>query len=79
MMNQNDFEQRVSRSIQASIAVKERLLSSAELVSMVARVSKILVNALKQGNSDNASKSKLRMLKMDDLYWSRRENCGWGI
>lgn len=49
-MNTNDFEQRVGRSIQASIAVKERLLSSAELVSTVARVSEILVDALKQGN-----------------------------
>jgi D-sedoheptulose 7-phosphate isomerase len=49
-MHRNDFEQRVSKSIQASIAVKERLLSDAEVVSMIAGVSEILVGALKQGN-----------------------------
>ena len=48
-MHPSDFEQRVGRSIRASIAVKERLLSSTELVSTVARVSEILVDALKQG------------------------------
>ncbi len=49
-MHTDDFEQRVSKSIQASIAAKERLLSSAEVVSTVARVSEILVAALQQGN-----------------------------
>ena len=50
MAHQNDFEQRVSRSIQASIAVKERLLRDVEIVSTVARVSEVLVDALKQRN-----------------------------
>ena len=45
-----DFEQRVSRSIKASIATKERLLGSGELVSIIARVSEILVEALEKGN-----------------------------
>lgn len=45
-----DFEQRVSRSIQASIAAKERLLGSSEVVLTVARVSEILVQALEKGN-----------------------------
>ena len=45
-----DFEQRVSRSIQASIAAKERLLGSVEVVSAVARVSEILVEELEKGN-----------------------------
>jgi D-sedoheptulose 7-phosphate isomerase len=45
-----DFEGRVSRSIQASIAVKQRLLGSAEVVATVARVSEVLVAALDQGN-----------------------------
>jgi D-sedoheptulose 7-phosphate isomerase len=45
----NDFEARVTNSIEASIAVKERLLS-AEVVSSVAKVSEILVNAFEQGN-----------------------------
>jgi D-sedoheptulose 7-phosphate isomerase len=45
-----DFEGRVNRSIQASIAVKQRLLGSAEVVATVARVSEVLVAALDQGN-----------------------------
>lgn len=45
----DDFEQRVSQSIQASIAVKERLLSSSEFVSTVAEVSELLVNSIEQG------------------------------
>jgi D-sedoheptulose 7-phosphate isomerase len=45
-----DSETRVRKSIAASIAVKERLLSSAEVVATVAKVSEILVAALKQGN-----------------------------
>lgn len=49
-MHTNDFQERVSRSIQASIAVKERLLGSAEVVSMVAQVSEILVDSFQQGN-----------------------------
>jgi D-sedoheptulose 7-phosphate isomerase len=50
MTNTNDFEQRVSRSIQASIAVKELLLRSPEVVSVVAKVSELLVDAFREGN-----------------------------
>ena len=49
-MHNGDFEQRVRRSIEASIAVKHLLLGSAEVVSGVARVSDILIEALKKGN-----------------------------
>jgi D-sedoheptulose 7-phosphate isomerase len=44
------FEHRVSQSIEASIAVKERLLSNPELVSTIAKVSEIVVNSVEQGN-----------------------------
>src|SRR5438477_672424 len=50
MMHTDNFESRVSKSIQASIVVKERLLNSAEVVSTIAKVSEILIDALKQGN-----------------------------
>src|SRR6266566_8852200 len=46
----NDFEARVTNSIEASIAVKKRLLSSAEVVSNVAKISELVVNAFEQGN-----------------------------
>jgi D-sedoheptulose 7-phosphate isomerase len=49
-MPTDNFEHRVSQSIQASIAAKERLLSSAAVVSTIARVSQILIEAFKQGN-----------------------------
>ena len=45
-----EFEQRVSRSIQASIAVKELLLRNAEVVPIIAKVSELLVGTLKKGN-----------------------------
>jgi D-sedoheptulose 7-phosphate isomerase len=45
-----EFEQRVSRSIQASIAVKELLLRNAEVVPIIAKVSELLVSTLKKGN-----------------------------
>ena len=50
MTNTADFEQRVSRAIKASIATKERLLGSGEVVSAIARVSEIVVEALAKGN-----------------------------
>jgi len=50
MTPSSDFVARVSRSIESSIAVKQKLLSSAEVVSNVARVSEILIEALKKGN-----------------------------
>jgi len=50
MMSTDNFEERVSASIQASIAAKERLLHSADVVATVARVSNVLVDAFRQGN-----------------------------
>jgi D-sedoheptulose 7-phosphate isomerase len=50
MRNSTDFEQRVSASIRASIAVKELLLKNAEVVSITAKVSELLVDALDKGN-----------------------------
>jgi D-sedoheptulose 7-phosphate isomerase len=50
MTGAGDFEHRVSRSIQESIAVKELLLKSTELISLVAKVSELLVDALQKGN-----------------------------
>jgi D-sedoheptulose 7-phosphate isomerase len=50
MSNSGDFEQRIRQSIQASIAVKERLLGDGELVLALAKVSGILVEALNQGH-----------------------------
>jgi len=50
-MNQaNDFERRVSSLIEASIVTKQLMLSNRDLISTAAKVSEILVNALKQGN-----------------------------
>src|SRR5579863_1246818 len=50
MRNTADFEQRVSASIRASIAVKELLLRNAEVVSVVAKVSELLVDTIDKGN-----------------------------
>ena len=50
MRNTGDFEQRVSHSIQASIAVKELLLRNAEVVSIIAKVSERLVDTITKGN-----------------------------
>jgi D-sedoheptulose 7-phosphate isomerase len=50
MRQTNDFELRVSKLIEASIATKQSLLSSPDAVLTIAKVSEILVNALKQGN-----------------------------
>jgi len=50
MKDTSNFEQRVRRSIQASLAVKELLLRNADIVSSVARVSELLVEAIKNGN-----------------------------
>jgi len=49
MNKQDELKQRVSRSIQASIATKQSLLNDADLVSTIAKVSEILVAALQQG------------------------------
>jgi D-sedoheptulose 7-phosphate isomerase len=50
MKQTNDFERCVTELIEASIEVKQSLLRSQEVVSSVAKVSAILVDALKQGN-----------------------------
>lgn len=50
MRGSNDFTQRVTRSIQASIAVKQLLLGNPELVSTIATVSELLVGAFGRGN-----------------------------
>src|SRR6267378_2837390 len=50
MKQLNNFERRVAELIEASIATKQSLLSSPNVVLTVAKVSEILVNALKQGN-----------------------------
>jgi len=49
-MQNGDFGQRVRQSIEASIAVKQILLDSPEVVSIVAKVSEIVAEALKRGN-----------------------------
>jgi D-sedoheptulose 7-phosphate isomerase len=50
MKQTNDFERRVTELIEASIEVKRSLLRSQEVVLTIAKVSAILVDALKQGN-----------------------------
>jgi D-sedoheptulose 7-phosphate isomerase len=50
MTESSDFAGRVRRSIEASIAVKQQLLSNAEAVWAIATVSQILIEALKKGN-----------------------------
>lgn len=45
-----DFEARVTGSIQASIAVKERLLQTSEVVASIARVAEIMVDVFQQGS-----------------------------
>jgi D-sedoheptulose 7-phosphate isomerase len=50
-MNQTaDFERRVANSIGVSIAVQQNLLRDSALVSLIARVSEILLKALESGN-----------------------------
>jgi len=50
MRDMGSFEQRVSTSIRASIAVKELLLRNAEVVSLIAKVSELLVDTVDKGN-----------------------------
>ena len=49
MKRTTDFEHRVSELIEASIDTQQCMLSSSEIVLTVAKVSEILVSALKQG------------------------------
>ena len=46
----NAFEQCVSQSIAASIAVKERLLSSPEVITTIAEASEVLLRSMERGN-----------------------------
>lgn len=50
MKQTNDFAQQVSDLIEASIATKQCLLKSADVVLTVANVSELLINALRRGN-----------------------------
>ena len=50
MRDMGDFERRVSASIRASIAVKELLIRNAEMVSVIAKVSELLVDTVDKGN-----------------------------
>jgi D-sedoheptulose 7-phosphate isomerase len=50
MKDSSNFEQRVRRSIQESIAVKNLLLGNADIVSTIAKVSASLVDSLDEGN-----------------------------
>ena len=50
MRQANNFEERISELIQASIATKQKLLQDTALVSTMAEVSRIIVEALRQGN-----------------------------
>jgi D-sedoheptulose 7-phosphate isomerase len=50
MRQANDFQDRVSKLIEASIAVKQQLLYSGDVLTAVAKASAILVDALKKGN-----------------------------
>jgi D-sedoheptulose 7-phosphate isomerase len=50
MTNSIDLEHGVRRSIQASIAVKELLIQNTEIVTIVAKVSELLIDAFQKGN-----------------------------
>lgn len=49
-MQMNTFEERVGKLIEASIAVKQKLLDDVVLISTVAEVSRVIVRALREGN-----------------------------
>jgi D-sedoheptulose 7-phosphate isomerase len=49
MRIREDFEPRVSRLIEASISVKQRLLEDSGVIAVIARVSEVLVSAAEQG------------------------------
>lgn len=49
MTDTDDFKQRVRGSIQASIAVKSLLLGDADVISKIAKVSALLVDAIDKG------------------------------
>jgi D-sedoheptulose 7-phosphate isomerase len=49
-MEAGQFEQCVSKSIESSLALKERLLKTENLVATVSRITEILIDAFKAGN-----------------------------
>jgi D-sedoheptulose 7-phosphate isomerase len=49
-MPKSGFETRVARSIEASIAVKRLLLGQADVVTVIARVSEVVTDAIRKGN-----------------------------
>jgi D-sedoheptulose 7-phosphate isomerase len=50
MTQQNRFQHRVRELVQASIAVKQELLQSEDVLLAVAKASEILIDALRKGN-----------------------------
>jgi D-sedoheptulose 7-phosphate isomerase len=50
MTQQNRFQHRVRELVEASIAVKQQLLQSEDVLSSVAEASEILIHALQKGN-----------------------------
>jgi len=50
MRETENLQAQVAGSIRESIAVKERLLNDAEVVSTIARVSEVMIQALERGN-----------------------------
>jgi D-sedoheptulose 7-phosphate isomerase len=50
MESEGHFEKQVRKSIEASIAVKERLLEDATLIATVSRVTEIMIDAFRGGN-----------------------------
>lgn len=50
MINTSDFEDQVRRYMQASLVVKTDLLENQEVVSVIARVAALFINAFREGN-----------------------------
>lgn len=50
MKQQNNFQHRVSKLIEASIAAKQKLLESEDVLRAVAKTSEILIEELRKGN-----------------------------
>lgn len=50
MKQGNDFEHRISRLIEASVAAKQELLHSTDTIATMVKVSELLIYALKRGN-----------------------------
>jgi D-sedoheptulose 7-phosphate isomerase len=50
MQSAEHFDQQIRKSIEASIATKQRLLKDADLVATVSQVTEVLIKAFKDGN-----------------------------